>query len=106
MRKLRLHAEASREAIEAAAWYESRRPGLGNEFERAVNAALDLLEEGIVPLRLVSLSARARGVKRLGLKRFPFDVVVLESTTEIFIIAFAHHARRPGYWRERRRDSA
>jgi hypothetical protein len=45
-------------------------------------------------------------VKRLGLKRFPFDVIVLESPGEIFVIAFAHHARRPGYWRERRPGSA
>jgi toxin ParE1/3/4 len=104
--KLRIHAEASNEAIESALWYERQRPGLGTEFQRAIDAALDILEEGLVPLRPVSLSAQARGVKRLGLKRFPFDVIVLESPGEVFVIAFAHHARRPGYWRERRPGSA
>jgi len=103
MRVVRIHEAASREAIEAAAWYEDQRPGLGVEFERAIDAALDLLEEHIVPLSPVPFSARARGVKRLILKRFPFDVVVVERQSEVFIIAFAHHARRPGYWRLRRR---
>ncbi len=102
MRKLRLHAEASQEAIEATEWYERQRPGLGADFQRAVNAALDLIEEGIVPLGPVPSAASARGVKRLGLKRFPFDVVAIERSTEVIVIAFAHHARRPGYWRERR----
>ena len=48
------------------------------------------------------LAARARGVKRLRLKRFPFDVIVVERETEALVVAFAHHARRPGYWRQRR----
>lgn len=50
MRKLRIHEAAANEAAEAAAWYENERPGLGAEFERAIDAALDLLEEEIVPL--------------------------------------------------------
>jgi toxin ParE1/3/4 len=102
MPKVRIHAEASREAVEAAVWYEQQRPGLGTDFGAAVEAALDLIEEGIVPLPPVPSSARVRGVKRLGLKRFPFDVVVVERGEQVLVIAFAHHARRPGYWRERR----
>jgi len=66
---------------------------------------LDLVEEGIVALGSVLSTAGARGVKRLGLKRFPFDVMVVERRTDVVIIAFAHHARRPGYWRERWRSA-
>ena len=50
MRRVRIHAAAGEEAAEAAAWYERERSGLGVEFEQAVDAALDLLEEEIVPL--------------------------------------------------------
>jgi toxin ParE1/3/4 len=103
MRTVRIHEAAAQEAIEAATWYEHRRPGLGAEFLRAIDAALDLLEEDIVPLSPVPTSARARGVKRIILRRFPFDIVVAEHQTEVLVIAFAHHARRPGYWRQRRR---
>jgi hypothetical protein len=33
MRRVRIHAAAAEEAVEAAAWYEQQRPGLGAEFE-------------------------------------------------------------------------
>jgi hypothetical protein len=103
MRVLRIHAAAAEEAVEAAAWYENERPGLGVDFERAIDAALDLLEQDIVPLTSAPGAAGARGVKRLLLRRFPNAVVVRERGTEIFVIAFAHQARRPGYWRGRLR---
>jgi len=43
MRVLRIHAAAAEEAAEAAAWYEKERPGLGADFEHAIDAALDIL---------------------------------------------------------------
>jgi len=101
MRRVRIHAAAAEEAAEAAAWYEKERPGLGVDFQRALDAALDLLEEEIVPLVAVPGVAGSRGVKRLLLRRFPYSVIVRERADEIFVIAFAHTARRPGYWRDR-----
>ena len=103
MRALRIHAAAAEEAAEASAWYEKERPGLGAEFEYALNAALDLLEQEVVPLASAPGVAGTRGVKRLLLRRFPYAVIVRERGTELFVIAFAHHARRPGYWRDRLR---
>ena len=69
MRRVRILEQAAVEAIEAAAWYESERPGLGREFDHAVNAAIDLLEDEIVPLTNLPSAA---GAKRLLLKRFPY----------------------------------
>jgi toxin ParE1/3/4 len=103
MRLLRIHSAAAEEAAEAAAWYEKERPGLGTEFEHAVEAALDLLEQETIPLSSVPGIAGSRGVKRLMLRRFPYAVIVRERDKEIVVVAFAHHARRPGYWRERLR---
>lgn len=101
MRRVRTHAAAAEEAAEAAAWYEKERAGLGMDFEHAVDAALDLLEEEMVPLTAVPGVAGTRGVKRLLLRRFPYAVIVRESAAEVVVIAFAHTARRPGYWRGR-----
>ncbi len=101
MRPVRIHAAASEEAEEAAAWYEREHPGLGAEFAQALNAALELLEEQVAPLMSVPGAAGARGVKRLLLRRFPYSVIVHEAATETVVIAFAHTARRPGYWRGR-----
>lgn len=103
MRVLRIQEAAAEEAAEAAAWYEKARPGLGLEFDYAINAAPDLLEQDIVPLSSAPGVAGMRGVKRLLLRRFPYAVVVRARDTEIVVIAFAHHARRPGYWRDRLR---
>ena len=101
MRRVRIHAAAAEESAEAAAWYEKERPGLGKDFERAVDAALDLLEAEIVPLAAVPGTAAKRRAKRLLLRRFPYAVIVRESGTEIVVIAFAHTSRRPRYWRSR-----
>lgn len=40
MRRIRILQAAAEEAIEAAAWYERERAGLGVEFSQAVDAAL------------------------------------------------------------------
>lgn len=101
MRRVRIHEAAAEEAAEAAAWYEKERPGLGADFQRAVDAALDLLEEDIVPLVSLPGVAGARGVKRMLLRRFPYAIVVRQRDAEAVIIAFAHTSRRPGYWRGR-----
>ena len=101
MRRVRIHAAAAEEAAQAAAWYEKERPGLGADFERAVDAALDLLEAEIVPSAAVPGTAGKHGAKRLLLRRFPYAVIVRESGTQVIVIAFAHTSRRPGYWRAR-----
>jgi hypothetical protein len=61
MRRVHIHEAASREAIEAAAWYELKRPGLGVEFQRAIETALDLLGEDVVSLTPVHSAAKVRG---------------------------------------------
>ena len=103
MARVRILEEAADEAIEAAAWYEEQRPGLGIEFAQAFHAALDLLEAEIVPLTTFPGSAGREGAKRLILSRFPYDVVVREHRDVLNVVAVAHHSRRPGYWRDRRR---
>lgn len=103
MARVRILEEAANEAIEAAAWYEEQRPGLGVEFAQAFHAALDLLEEEIVPLSSMPGKAGRDGAKRLILSRFPYDVVVREHRDVLIVVAVAHHSRRPGYWRDRLR---
>jgi toxin ParE1/3/4 len=79
VRRVWILEEAAEEAIEAAAWYEQERPGLGIEFEQALSAAIDLFEDDIVPLTNMPGSAGAEGAKRLVLKRFPYEIVMRQS---------------------------
>lgn len=103
MRRIRILDEAAEEAIEAAAWYEHERPGLGVAFSQALNRGLDLLEDEVIPLTSMPGVAGRRGIKRLILKRFPYNIVVQEHAREIVVVAVAHQSKRPGYWRGRLR---
>lgn len=103
MRTVRILEEASQEAIEAAAWYEHEQPGLGAEFFAALDAALDVIEENLIPLSSLSEQAGDTGAKRLILDRFPYDIVAIEMLEETIVVAVAHQSRKPGYWRERRK---
>lgn len=101
MRAVRILQEAAEEAAAAANWYDRERLGLGTEFSDAVEAAIDLIEEDILPLSPMPAKSGAKGAKRLILKRFPYDIVVIERASEVLVIAVSHHSRKPGYWRER-----
>lgn len=101
MRKIRLLDEAVMEAMEAADWYEKEWPGLGVEFAEALDAALDILESDIVPLSAMPGELGVYRFKRLISSRFPFDVVVLVREADALVVAVAHQARKPGYWRAR-----
>jgi len=103
MRKVRILQEAAEEAIAAADWYDKEREGLGKEFASAVEIAIDLIEEDTLPLSPMPGKSGTIGARRLILKRFPYDIVVIEGELETVVIAIAHHSRKPGYWRERPR---
>ncbi len=98
---VRFEDEADAEYRTAGCWYEERRTGLGVEFFDAVDATvsqiLDLPRAGErVPRLSAELPAR-----RLGVKRFPYHVIYIETPAELRILAVAHDRRRPGYWRSR-----
>jgi len=104
MRRVRLLAAAAEEAVAAAHWYEQQQPGLGADFDRAVQTALDLFELDVVPLHVLANAGRGSRLRRLTLSRFPYDIIVDVDADLATIVAFVHHARRPGFWRDRIRD--
>lgn len=101
MSKVQILRQAAEEAEAAAGWYEQERQGLGAEFAEAIEAAIDIIEDGFLPLSPMPGSSGTLGAKRLILRRFPFDIVVAGRGDELIIVAFAHHSRRPGYWQGR-----
>lgn len=101
MRTIHILSDAADEAQEATGWYEREQPGLGRDFEAAVDAAMDLLACEPIPASAMPGAAGARGIKRIILKRFPYDVVFFEHGDQLWVIAFAHHSRRPSFWRDR-----
>jgi hypothetical protein len=90
--------EAEVELWEAVEFYEHRCAGLGLDFEQEVKAALELI--GQSPERW---PVRTDGTRRYLTHRFPYFVVYVLHEDHVWVIAFAHCRRRPGYWSERAR---
>lgn len=90
------HAEA---AAEFRAYIEHLRTNadvrIAEDFifsaERALKQACRFPESG-------SPFGEAR---RIVIQGFPLDLVYVADEGDVYIVAFAHHRRRPGYWRTR-----
>jgi len=86
--------------LRAFARFTAVRQQLGEEFEGELDAA-------IARVRAQPLSFPIeRGVaRRCDLTRFPYSIIFIDLPAYIWVIAVAHHHRRPGYWLRRRRTA-
>jgi plasmid stabilization system protein ParE len=87
-------AAAAADLDEALTYYQERGgQALAERLLVQVNGLLDMLaaypDIG---------QADARGVRRFGLKRFPFDLVYRADGELLIVVAIVHHRRRPRYW--------
>jgi toxin ParE1/3/4 len=86
VKQVRIAQPASEEFTEAVRWYEGKRTGLGGEFYEAVLHAVD----------------GPHTHRQYLVNGFPYKLMYLERTDDLYIIAMAHVSRRPGYWKQRR----
>lgn len=100
MKPVTLHSDAEAELREALDYYESRRAGLGGEFRREFEAALQQVRENP---NLYAAEDDA-GVRYCPLRRFPYTLVYLELDDRLWVAAVAHQRRRPRYWAQRQPD--
>ena len=96
MKPVIIDSEAENELANSVAFYERRRLGLGLEFERAARNAVKYIQAD--PLRH---PPQKEGTRRLIMERFPFILHYADLPSSIWILAFAHTSRKPGYWRRR-----
>jgi len=85
--------EARVEALEAKAWYEVHAPGLGHEFARALEAAVQSAAR--MPLAFPSIEGECR---RVLMRRFPFSVIYRHDSKSLLVVAVFHHRREPRSW--------
>ena len=95
-KSVRFHPDARAELLEAEEWYLRRSPTAAREFLREIERAVARISEA--PERY---PVTKHGRRRFVLLEFPFDLVYRIEEHDLEIIAIAHHARRPGYWRGR-----
>jgi hypothetical protein len=96
--KLTILHEAELEAAEAAAWYDDRRSGLGDDFLAEVAEALARISSAPREFSRLESYAGSCEVRRCVLDRFPYVVVFTCRSEEILVVATAHTRRRPLYW--------
>ena len=95
MKPVKFHPQAESELAESVDFYNGRLSGLGDDFFVAVKLGRQVQSD---PLRR---PLRRDGTRQIKLPRFPYAVVYRDQPERIEIVAVAHGARRPGYWRER-----
>ena len=98
-----VRSEAGEDVTEAAAWYDTRREGLGNELVEEVLRTFDAL--AINPL----INSRRHPRKNIRWRypdRFPYRVIyeVLEEENTVVVAAVLHAARDNRHWRRRIKD--
>lgn len=90
--------EARAELIDAWSWYEEQRPGLGDELEACVEAAI-----GAAARSPAAHQGVCAEVRRVLVKRFPYGVYYLVEGEVLLVLAVAHSRREPHYWADRLR---
>lgn len=99
MKPVRFHDEARAGIAYQALYCNAVSKALAERFIKAVENAVALASE------FPAMGAKYEyGTRRYFPVRFPFSIVYLERRDEIYVLALAPFARKPGYWRNRRAD--
>lgn len=98
---VRTDPRASIEFEEAALWYEERRRGLGREFIAEVRSVIDQLAQFPSAGSPVERADSSLDIRRVQVRRFPYQVVYIMAGDDVVVIAVAHERRRSGYWADR-----
>jgi plasmid stabilization system protein ParE len=87
---------AQRDIEEAARWYESQQPGLGDAFLGEFLAVSSRISE--TPHAFPEVG---RFTRRALLRRFPFGVYYRLSDDSAVVVAVMHGSRAPQRWQQR-----
>ena len=92
------HPAAEAEYLEAIAYYESKRAGLGASYLAEFELTMRTVCKAPHRYRI----EQGPDIRCVSLKRFPFSVLFRESSGKVQVLAMAHKRRRPQYWLGRR----
>lgn len=81
------HPQARAEYLEAIAYYEERRTGLGARFALEIEGVIQRIIDG--------------EIRRCLAQKFPYGVLYSAEKSYVLVLAVMHHSREPEYWRDR-----
>ncbi|MDR3693708.1 type II toxin-antitoxin system RelE/ParE family toxin [Mucilaginibacter sp.] len=93
MYQLLISDESRLDIFDAVSWYESRRAGLGKDFELCLEAGLNQIRRD--PLLF---QKRYRNLRIHFIDRFPYGIHYLIEGETIKVMGVFHTSRNPGRW--------
>jgi toxin ParE1/3/4 len=97
VKRVIFHSGAELDLLSATSHYENQRKGLGREFRQEIEAAVARIREN--PREFPSHTEP--GTRKCLVRRFPYTIFFAELEDSLWMVAIAHHKRRPGYWSRR-----
>jgi toxin ParE1/3/4 len=88
--------EARADALGAFAFYESRRPGLGERFREHVDSAISKIQRSPERYPVVY-----RDLRRRRVERFPYAVFYRVYPGVVVVVALMHGRQDPSVWKDR-----
>jgi plasmid stabilization system protein ParE len=95
-RRLTILPQAELDVSDAAAWYEERRTGLGDEFLDELDSILRRVITD--PLQFPKIKNQ---IRRALLRRFPYSVYFGLTRETVELVAVLHQRRDPRTWERR-----
>lgn len=95
------HPEATEELLATIRHYHLQRPGLGDDFDAQVMAAVHDICEWPDSWPPFPGWSQTPVVRTRGVAIFPYRVVYFMRENEVIIVAYAHNRREAGYWQRR-----
>jgi len=90
--------QAVEDVVEAAAWYETHAPELGEQLIDEILTATHRAQEKPELFRIVR---REDNVRRILTKRFPYRIFFSVAGETLYVHAVLHGARHDRRWTER-----
>ena len=95
-RRLTILPQAEIDVSDAAAWYEGRRTGLGDEFLNELDSVLRRVI--MSPFEFPKIK---NNIRRALLRRFPYSAYFAVTTETVELVALLHQHRDPRSWEKR-----
>jgi plasmid stabilization system protein ParE len=88
--------EAENEIAESYGWYESREPGLGEDFLRCIEARIQTIQRHplLFPIAVDEF-------RHALIRRFPFEIFYEPGADCLIVYSVFHCAQDPAKWRQR-----
>ena len=99
---IRFVLPARRDLKKDARWYEQREVGLGHRFLSEVRRALQRIVSDPESLPKEESARWRRKIRRCPVEIFPYQVIFEIRSEGLVVLAVAHGARQPAYWKRRK----